>query len=241
MKFDDNGYIRDRPVKPNRWQDIMPEMPVGRFITNHALPPGMLMIQNFLDPAWCEQIIRECEAEHIQQRNATVNEFTGASQEDVASDLRRTEIIDVRLLKTQIVEFMKHTFNDVIAPYYSARIEWFELPQILRYRPGGEYKRHADADNWLPSERKWQRVLDRDLSVLIYLNDDYEGGEIVFPNFDVGLKPQRGLLAAFPSDCRYMHAAQTVKSGTRYALVSWAACVGAPRIMNEPIPDIVRM
>jgi hypothetical protein len=85
VEFDDNGYIRDQPVKSNRWQDIMPEMPVGHFITNHALPPG---IQNFLDPAWCEQIIREC-------------------------------------------------------------------------------KRHADADNWLPSEKRWQCVLVRDLSVFI--------------------------------------------------------------------------
>ena len=84
-------------------------------------------------------------------------------------------------------------------------------------------------------------MIDRDLSVLIYLNDDFEGGEVNFSNFGFDIKPSSGLLIAFPSDHRYLHAAQLVTSGVRYAIVSWAAIIGGPRAPGALIPKIIRV
>ena len=42
------------------------------------------------------------------------------------------------------------------------------------------------------------------------------------------------MLVAFPSDHRYLHAAETIESGNRYALVSWAAIRGSQRVNPEP-------
>lgn len=55
-----------------------------------------------------------------------------------------------------------------------------------------------------------------------------------WPTVAPGLPPARGLLIAFPSDARYLHAARPVKTGTRYALVSWAAAQNTPRVAARP-------
>lgn len=53
-------------------------------------------------------------------------------------------------------------------------------------------------------------------SLVTYLNDDYEGGEIHFKNHNVTLKPQAGSLIMFPSQEPYIHEVLPIISGTRY-------------------------
>lgn len=83
--------------------------------------------------------------------------------------------------------------------------------QMLRYRAGQEYKAHADGGT----------DIGRAISAILYLNDDYEGGEIEFPNFGVKIKPEPGMLVLFPSTYPYAHIAHPVSDGTKYAIVTW--------------------
>lgn len=57
------------------------------------------------------------------------------------------------------------------------------------------------------------------LTVICYLNDTYEGGEITFPQFNLNIKPKPGDLIMFPS--RYRHGVLQMYSGNRYSLPSW--------------------
>jgi predicted 2-oxoglutarate/Fe(II)-dependent dioxygenase YbiX len=83
--------------------------------------------------------------------------------------------------------------------------------QALKYRPGEFYKAHYDGGT----------ESGRSISAVVYLNDDYEGGEIEFPNFKIKLKPEKGMLILFPSNYAYRHIAHPVLSGTKYSLVTW--------------------
>ena len=82
---------------------------------------------------------------------------------------------------------------------------------MLRYSTGQEYKAHADGGTGL----------GRAISAIVYLNDDYEGGEVEFVNFGVKIKPKPGMLLLFPSTYPYTHVAHPVKDGTKYAIVTW--------------------
>jgi predicted 2-oxoglutarate/Fe(II)-dependent dioxygenase YbiX len=82
---------------------------------------------------------------------------------------------------------------------------------LLKYGPDEEYKEHYDGGT----------NSGRAISAICYLNDDYEGGEIEFPNFNVKIKPQAGMLILFPSNYAYKHIAHPVKSGNKYAMVTW--------------------
>jgi len=59
---------------------------------------------------------------------------------------------------------------------------------------------------------------DTDLafSMITYINDEYEGGEINFPNHNILLKPAPGSLVIFPSQEPYLHEVKEVISGERY-------------------------
>jgi len=61
----------------------------------------------------------------------------------------------------------------------------------------------------------------RDYTALVYLNDDFTGGELVFPALDVLITPQPGLLVSFPSNHKFVHAVPKVRSGKRYSLPVW--------------------
>jgi hypothetical protein len=54
---------------------------------------------------------------------------------------------------------------------------------------------------------------------VIYLNDDFTGGELHFPTIDVTYRPKTGALIVFPSADEYLHGVLPVGAGpTRYAL-----------------------
>ena len=82
---------------------------------------------------------------------------------------------------------------------------------LLRYSSGQQYVRHYDGGTGS----------SRSISVLIYLNDEYEGGEIEFPHFNLKIKPKAGTLILFPSNYAYSHIAHPIISGTKYAIVTW--------------------
>ena len=98
-------------------------------------------------------------------------------------------------------------------PYYSIHKD--SGYSILRYHVGHYYGEHSDSYTY---DSEHIRIL----SILLYLNDSYEGGEIVFPRQNVKLKPEPGSMVIFPSMGTHPHKALTVTKGTKYVVVSWA-------------------
>ena len=91
---------------------------------------------------------------------------------------------------------------------------WREGIQVLEYEPGQRYRYHHDAatDKNLPE-------YERKLSVILYLNDGFEGGGTEF--IHTALKPKPGHAIMFPSNWCYPHAGQKVISGKKRIAVTW--------------------
>jgi alkylated DNA repair dioxygenase AlkB len=53
-------------------------------------------------------------------------------------------------------------------------------------------------------------------SIVLYLNDDYVGGDLAFPEQDIKIKPEAGSLVIFPSVKPYFHASTPLVSGNKY-------------------------
>ena len=68
--------------------------------------------------------------------------------------------------------------------------------------------------------------------MVFYLNDDYEGGDFVFPDLKVRVRPEPGMLVCFPSNHHYRHGVEPVTKGQRYSIVCWATVKGF-ETMNE--------
>jgi len=86
---------------------------------------------------------------------------------------------------------------------------------LLKYNVGGKYEVHTDH----------YTTNIRHLSVIINLNDDYEGGDLVFTDqkekeikkFKLG----KGSVVFFPSNFMYPHMIEPITKGTRYSIVAW--------------------
>jgi hypothetical protein len=69
---------------------------------------------------------------------------------------------------------------------------------------------------------KFENMWSGHLAILAYLNDDYDGGYLYFPEFDYYIKPNPGDVVIFPGSLYYVHGVSTVTSGVRYTLSQWA-------------------
>ena len=86
---------------------------------------------------------------------------------------------------------------------------------LLKYSPGGKYEVHTD--HYTTSVRS--------LSIILNLNDDYTGGDLVFTDQKEKevrrLKLGKGSIVFFPSNFLYPHMIEPIKKGTRYSIVAW--------------------
>ena len=114
-------------------------------------------------------------------------------------------------------------FKDFVVPKYNCEFKSYEPVQFLGYPVGGHYKGHNDGEHFNYETRQWEKIMDRDVSFLFYLNDQYGGGELEFYDLGLTIKPKKGMMIAFPSYKDFAHKVHPVTWGHRYSLVSWVA------------------
>ena len=87
--------------------------------------------------------------------------------------------------------------------------------RVNKYGVGGFMSEHAD--NIHHSHN--QQYGYPSTSLLFFLNDDYEGGEIVIA--DTMYKTKKGSAIIFPSNFMFPHYVDKVTKGKRYSIVTW--------------------
>lgn len=101
-------------------------------------------------------------------------------------------------------------FSVDAAPTSPAMVRW--LPGQLQM-PHADKELHSGPDAGTPNDFPWY-----DIAGLFYINDDYEGGELYFPNQGIKFKPKAGSAHFFPGDMNYIHGVTEIKSGIRYTV-----------------------
>lgn len=93
---------------------------------------------------------------------------------------------------------------------HSIKMDFWEVMNFIRYGENQHFQEHADHGHSYVAT----------VSLVGYPNDDYEGGELVFPKLGITLKPQAGDLYIFPSTYLFSHIAMPVSKGVKYSLVT---------------------
>jgi len=83
---------------------------------------------------------------------------------------------------------------------------------INKYLPDVYMGPHVDY------EGEGRTTLIPSISMVLYLNDNYEGGKIEFPEQGISIKPEAGSLIIFPSNKPYYHDPKPVTSGSKYMI-----------------------
>ena len=123
----------------------------------------------------------------------------------------------------QFEKAIAECFRNIVAPRYNCQFKSYEPVQFLGYPVGGHYLGHNDGEQFNYETRQWERLMERDISFVFYLNDQYGGGELEFGDLGLTIKPKKGMMIAFPSYKEFAHRVHPVTWGHRYSLVSWVA------------------
>jgi len=172
-------------------------------------------ISNVLDTTSLKRLTDSAYTANTKQ--ATVGKIINGKYTTEFNNWCTADFVDYSTF-TDYVDLLKSKIIKEVEQLYKVKVA--ALPEIhfLSYNSGSYYKSHIDGQYIENGVAK--RGVDRDITAVFYLNDDYEGGEINFEFFNLKLKPKQNDLLIYPTTFQYQHSVNEVK-GNRYAIVFW--------------------
>jgi prolyl 4-hydroxylase len=189
-----------------------------RVLTQMALP-RVIVFGSLLSDEECVQLMAQ--AEPRLTRSETVDNKTGGSEVNAA---RTSDGMFFSRSESPLIERIEKR----IAKLVRWPASHGEGLQILRYRPGAEYRPHHDYfDPKHPGsapilKRGGQRVA----TLVIYLNTPEGGGATTFPEVGLSVAPVRGNAVFFSYDrahpaTRTLHGGAPVLAGEKWVATKW--------------------
>jgi predicted 2-oxoglutarate/Fe(II)-dependent dioxygenase YbiX len=177
-----------------------------------ASPSNIVRIQNFISKTEAQVFIDQCNTL-----------FPEENQERAIYQVRPDDPIS-----GPIAQYITKVKKEI--EYESGfRVEDLTGTSIRKWCPGEEQDPHGDCEAVFFRDDSGIQMepinnpssLFIEYAALTYLNDDYEGGEIYFPEYDMEIKPKAGTLVFFPGSDLYTHGVRPITSGTRYAIMTF--------------------
>lgn len=182
-------------------------------------------IENFLSEEECQNLIIFSETKSYQE--ATVSLKTGAKMMKNIRNNDRLIYEDKKLAQAywkKLKEFCPVFINEIVEeePQTYQAIELNSLFRFYKYESNQRFKKHIDGRVRL--EKEGQNYESR-ITFLIYLNEDFEGGQTVFDYKNekneiekIEIQPKTGTALCFVHEIK--HEGKPVPTGTKYVLRS---------------------
>ena len=182
------------------------------------LHQAIFKIEKALPKEWCKNFIKYMDLRCTSKAQVLID---GKSVEDTSQrnvydhgldPEKPGEEIYIKIL----LDLMQKALTEYCKTFTYLREVRAQDINLLKYEKGNFYNTHVDAFH----------TVNRQLSFIINLNEDYTGGNLVFhnpmtkqPYSQTNLK--EGDLIMFPSNFLYPHKILPITEGTRYSIVSW--------------------
>lgn len=109
------------------------------------------------------------------------------------------------------IEIRARILYENFYPQLKDKVSYSYIHSINRFGTGAEMPVHSDRGPYDTNN-------DIVHGFVIYLNDDYEGGEIYYPEKGISIKPKKYSLVVHPGNEEYKHGVSKITRGHRYAL-----------------------
>ena len=182
----------------------------GQVIATPMAP--VLILPRVFEPDFCTQVIRlwekgDHEDSGVSSRYGNVGVL----------ELKRTEdyMVNEPLMQKAISDRLAFRIGPELTKASAFNRQFtFDAHVVLSYSADGQHFFGAHRDNGAPSTQ------DRAFAVSLNLNDDFDGGELVFPEYaGVKVSPPAGAAAVF--SCSVLHQALPVTRGRRFVLTTF--------------------
>lgn len=177
--------------------------------------PIIKIIDPIFSNDFCSEVINAAN-NHFQISNVDDGKLPGirkSSSFDITSNIKNKTI---------------NLFNKNYLNAFASNFEHDDI-QITRYEEGEYYLPHFDAYNFFLNKKIKEKKYQRIKTIILYLNDDYDGGQIYFSNLNLKIKPSRGNFLVFENcigESHYihpnaLHESKIVTRGVKYIATLW--------------------
>ena len=104
--------------------------------------------------------------------------------------------------------------------FYEEKNIYLEYTNLVYWGVGMKLEPHAD-NFWIDDPQKPHYTSNRDYSSVLYLNNDFTGGETYFRDYNYSITPKPGKLVIFTSGAKHIHGVTEILSGKRYTMATW--------------------
>lgn len=190
----------------------------GIYIYKNVMPDALVLLKD-IDDVVKSKSLEWVDATAIGESGAYLDKkfrstkiisipYTGGRPVDYSID-REIDFININL--GNILYNYLDKYEKDYASKFSIRISGHTNYDMLKYDKDDFVNNHADD---CPEHL-------RRISFVYYFNDDYEGGEINFPMYNISYKPKANEMIVFPSTYTYVHSVSKITDGSKYAIVTW--------------------
>ncbi len=184
--------------------------------------PQVRVIRRFLAPDVCDWIIGRA-----QGRLAPAVVFDDRLQGPVQNQTRTNSVAGFELAHTDLVVLLA---QQRLAGACGRPVAAMEAPQVFHYAVGQTFAPHYD---WLRAEAPGEAESlagrgQRSHTLLVYLNEGYDGGETSFPRIGLRFKGRKGDALMFRNvdasgapDLATFHAGLPPTAGEKWLLSQW--------------------
>lgn len=183
-------------------------------------PDTIKIIKNFINPVDIEEFLkfgkRISRVNPEKTHHYTVNAV--ATNNDNLKNLfikyesklrgKAEELYGLKLNKDRPLDLFIHPEGSYLEPH----------TDIIDYHQEEVY----DQPNLFEQQQKdWPFLWSGHLSIICYLNKDYEGGTLYFPDQGVQIIPEPGMFVCFPGNLHFLHGVTKTSGATRFTISLW--------------------
>lgn len=176
--------------------------------TYSSLGDYIKVYRGMVPPQVCEYIVGV-----ISQDYST--RWEQAKTVDPTTDVRVCETLSLAHtdhIDSTINEYVTKAIHEFCSTFKDFIVNEDKGYTCLRYFPNGKYDYHTDQ----------HRDHNREVTLIINLNDTYEGGDLMHCEDKFKTKLGVGDICIFPSNFMFPHRIDKISSGIRYSIVTWA-------------------
>jgi predicted 2-oxoglutarate/Fe(II)-dependent dioxygenase YbiX/peroxiredoxin len=192
---------------------FLSQLPEPARFAGIELQAPILFLPNVFEPAFCHDLIRLYE-EQGGKESGFMRDVAGktvAVHDHVHKSRKDYTVTDQELIKQTQARVMRRVLPEIL------KVHQFKVTRMERYivscyaaEDGGHFQAHRDNTTKGTAHRRF--------AVSIILNDDFDGGEVSFPEYGPrGFKPPPGGAVVF--SCSLLHAVSKVTRGRRFAFL----------------------
>lgn len=176
---------------------------------NSLYKQKIFITHNFIPDSVCKEVIDTCKSkETLHSYGSNLNEPTEFAQ--IYTSQFSLDLISTYINDSVQLAMARYGRSFMVMEEPSIRL----LPPLLKPQSGRGYLQlHSDGE--VQNENNVESSGLHEISVLFYFNDDFVGGEIEFPDYDLVVTPATGMMLMFPSGHQYKHRVREVVSGQR--------------------------